>query len=369
LLRVAVIGVGHLGKIHAKLVRGVEGAILVGVVDPVREAREAVAADLGTQAFASHSALVGQIDAAIIATPSRFHHAVAADLLAHGIHVFVEKPMTLSVGDADDLIAAAAARRLVLQVGHVERFNPALLAAQPHLAEPKYIEAVRAGAFTCRSTDIGVVLDLMIHDIDVVLSLVDDEVSGVQALGSAVLGPNEDWAQARLQFAGGCVANLSASRVAMQPQRWMQVVSHDRFLAIDFAKSQAQLMRPSEAVLAGEVDVNALSPADKAHLKDHLFTEYLPTQQLPVAPSNALLEEQKQFVAAIRGEGRVSVSGRDGRRALDVAERILVEIAAHRWDGTGDGQFGPRREAPEPILKGPHWHQVRRGVVRRRLAG
>jgi predicted dehydrogenase len=366
---VAVIGVGHLGKIHARLVRGVEGALLVGVVDPAREAREAVAKELGTQAYASHTPLIGQIDAAIIATPSRHHHAVAADLLGHGIHVFVEKPMTLNVGDADDLIAAAAARELVLQVGHVERFNPALLAAQPHMSEPKYIEAVRAGAYSCRSTDIGVVLDLMIHDIDVVLSLVLDEVVGVQSLGAAVLGPNEDWAQARLQFAGGCVANLSASRVALQPQRWMQVVSHDRFLAIDFAERRAQLMRPSDAVLAGEVDVNALSPTEKAHLMDHLFTDYLPTQQLTVAESNALLEEQKQFVAAIRGQGHVTVSGRDGRRALDVAERILVEIAAHRWDGMPDGQFGPRPDAPEPILSGPHWHRDRRGVVRRRLAG
>ena len=369
LVRVAVIGVGHLGKIHAKLVRGVEGAILAGVVDPIRDARQAVAAELGTAAYADHTALLGQIDAAIIATPSRFHHAVAADLLRHGVHVFVEKPMTLNVGDADDLVATAAARRLILQVGHVERFNPALIAARPHLAEPKYIEAVRAGAFTCRSTDIGVVLDLMIHDIDVVLSLVQDDVVGIQALGAAVLGPNEDWAQARLQFANGCVANLSASRVAMQPQRWMQVVSHDRFLAIDFATRKAQLMRPSDAVLAGEVDVNALSPTDKAHLKDHLFTDYLPTEQLPVVETNALLEEQRQFVAAIQSQGQVSVSGRDGRRALDVAERILVDIAAHRWDGTSEGQIGPRREAPEPILLGPHWHQVRRGAVRRRMAG
>jgi predicted dehydrogenase len=361
--------VGHLGKIHARLVRGVEGAILVGVADPAREAREAAAAELGTLAFPSHAALLGQIDAAIIAAPSRFHHAVAAELLAHGVHVFVEKPMTLNVGDADELIAAAAARRLVLQVGHVERFNPALLAALPHLAEPKYIEAVRAGSYTCRSTDIGVVLDLMIHDIDVVLSLVEDEVVGIQALGAAVLGPNEDWAQARLQFAGGCVANLSASRVAMHQQRCMQIVSHDRFLAIDFAARQARLMRPADSVLAGEIDVNALSPADKAHLKDHLFTDYLPTEQLPVAQSNALLEEQKQFIAAVRGADRVRVSGRDGRRALDVAERILVEIAAHRWDGTSEGEIGPRREVPEPILRGPHWHQARRGIVRRRLAG
>src|SRR4030095_13613284 len=230
-------------------------------------------------------------------------------------------------------------------------------------------EAVRAGAFTCRSTDIGVVLDLMIHDIDVALSLVEEEVVGIHALGAAVLGPNEDWAQARLQFAGGCVATLSASRVPPQPQRWMQVVSHDRFLAIDFASRKAQLMRPSDAVLAGDVNVNTMSPAEKNHLKDHLFTDYLPTEQLPVAESNALLEEQTQFVVAIRGAGRVSVSGRDGRRALDVAERILVEIAAHRWDGSGEGQVGPRREIPQPILRGPHGPPVRRGGLRPRLAG
>jgi predicted dehydrogenase len=263
----------------------------------------------------------------------------------------------------------AAARRLVLQVGHVERFNPALVAAQPHLAEPKYIEAVRAGAFTCRSTDIGVVLDLMIHDIDVVLSLVQDEVSQVQALGAAVFGPNEDWAQARLTFAGGCVANLSASRVATRPQRSMHVAACDRFATIDFASRTAQLMQPTEAVLTGQVDVNRLSPPEKTHLKDHLFSDYLPLTDLPVVETNALLEEQKQFLAAIRSGASVSVSGHDGRRALDVAERILVAIAAHRWDASYDGTIGPRPEPAEPILRGPHWHQVRRGPVTRRMAG
>ena len=369
-VRVGVIGVGHLGRIHARLLSSLEGAELAGVVDPVAEAREQVAAELSCAAYADHAPLLGQIDAAIIATPTRFHHAVAVDLLGHGIHTFVEKPITLSVADADELVAVAAARGLVLQVGHVERFNPALLAAQPHLAEPKYIEATRAGTFTCRSTDIGVVLDLMIHDIDVVLSLVRDEVIGVQALGAAVFGPNEDWAQARVAFAGGCVASLSASRVAAKPQRWMHVAAHDRFATIDFAARTAQLMRPTEAVLAGQIDVNGLAPEEKTHLKDHLFSDYLPLEQLTVVETNALLEEQKQFVAAIQSGASVSVSGLDGRRALDVAERILVAIAAHRWDGDSAGATGPRHEAPEPILRGPHWHQTaRRGAVRRRLAG
>jgi predicted dehydrogenase len=339
------------------------------VVDPVREAREAVAAELGTVPLADHTALYGQIDAAIIATPSRFHHAVAVDLIRRGVHVLVEKPMTLNVADADELIAEAAARNLVLHVGHVERFNPALVALRPHIAEPKYIEAVRCGAFTCRSTDIGVVLDLMIHDIDVAMSLAQDEVVAVQALGAAVFGPNEDWAQARLTFAHGCVANLSASRVAAQSQRQMQIVSHDRFATVDFGAHHARLMRPAEAVLNGTINVTFLSTDERTRLKENLFTEFLPIEGLQVEATNALLNEQQQFVAAIRGTDAFGVSGEDGRRALDVAERILVEIAAHRWDGTLEGAVGPRREAVEPILRGPHWHQVRRGAIVRRRAG
>jgi predicted dehydrogenase len=364
-VRLAVIGVGHLGKIHAKLLQQVAGVHLVGVVDPTPEAR-AIAAELNVPAHTDHTPLLGQIDAAIIATPSRLHHTVASDLLRRGIHVFVEKPITLNVGDADDLIAQAEARQLVLQVGHVERFNPALAAAAPHLPEPKYIDAVRASAYSCRSTDVGVVLDLMIHDIDIVLSLVQDEISSVDALGAAVIGPNEDWAQARLTFAGGCVANLSASRVAWQSERSMHVVCRECTAHIDFATRQTKLMRLSEAVLHQQIDVSTLDAARRTHLKDHLFSEYLPLADLPVAETNALLEEQREFVAAIRGTAEVQVTGRDGRQALDIAERILTCIANHRWEGAANGPIGPRFESREPVLRGPHWKQLRPAVTRRK---
>jgi predicted dehydrogenase len=313
--------------------------------------------------------LLGQIDAALIATPSRLHHAVAHDLLTHGVHVFVEKPMTLNVGDAGDLVAEAAGRHLVLQVGHVERFNPAFAAAAPHVADPKYITATRSGPYTCRSTDIGVVLDLMIHDIDIVLSLVDDEIAGVQALGAAVIGPNEDWAEARLTFASGCVANLSASRVAWEAERSMQIVCRDSVAAIDFGTRKAKVMRHGDAILAGQIDVNSLSQDEREHLKSQLFTEYLPLTDVPVAEANALLEEQREFVAAIRGEASVRVSGEGGRRAIDVAERILTEIAAHHWEGTVDGPTGPRFETRGAILRGPHWRQGSKAGIQRRLAG
>lgn len=367
-LRVAVIGVGHLGKIHARLLSQVEGAELAAVVDPIAEARENLAAELATAAFAEYRPLLGQIDAAIVAVPTRGHFAVAHDLLEHGIHIFVEKPMTLNVGDAEELIAVAEARTLVLQVGHVERFNPALIAAQPHLGEPKYIDAVRSASYACRSTDIGVVLDLMIHDIDVVLSLVGEDPAAVEALGAAVLGPNEDWAQARLTFPSGCVANLSASRVAWQSQRTMQVVCPDGITAIDFGARKARRMHPTAAVRAGEIDVNALTAAERNHLKDNLFTDYLPLVDLPVTESNALLQEQREFISAIRGEASVRVTGRDGRQALNVAERILAEIAAHRWDGAEGGAIGPRFETSESVLRGPHWGQ-RAATIKRRLAG
>jgi predicted dehydrogenase len=364
-LRLAVIGVGHLGQIHARLLQQVEDVELVAVVDPSESARTAVANELKVAAHADHAPLLGRIDAAIIATPSRLHHAVAADLLEHGVHVFVEKPMTLNVGDADDLVAQAAARDLVLQVGHVERFNPALIAAVPHLGDPKYIDAVRCGPFTCRSTDIGVVLDLMIHDIDVTLSLVDDELVSVHALGAAVLGPNEDWAQARLAFASGCVANLFASRVAWQSLRTMQIISCYGSASIDFGARRAKLMRASEHVLTGQIDVGSLDAAQRTHLKDRLFSDYLPLTDLPIAESNPLLDEQREFVAAIRGEAAVRVAGQDGRRALDVAERVLAEIAAHRWDGAATGAIGPRFETRDAILRGPHW----RKAASRRKAG
>lgn len=356
-IRLAVIGVGHLGAIHARLSRQIEGVTLVGIVDPSEPARAALSAELTVAAYSDHRHLLGQIDAAIVATPSRTHHTVASDLLAHGVHVFVEKPMTLNVGDAADLIHAAEAGGLVLQIGHVERFNPAYKAAEPHLPDPKYIESARTGPYTCRSTDIGVVLDLMIHDIDIALALTGEDVVAVDALGASVVGPNEDWAQARLTFSGGCIANLFASRVAWQARRSMQVTCPDRTAEIDFATRQVKLMQVGESLKNG-IEPARMAPADRAHLKDHLFAEYLPLTNLPVQATNPLCEEQREFLHAIRSGQDVTVSGQEGRAALDVAERILTSIAAHRWDGAATGAIGPRHSTRESSLRGPHWRQA-----------
>lgn len=366
-LRIAVIGVGHLGKIHAKLLRGVEGAELVGIVEPVEAARTAVAADLQVAAFADHRDLLGKIDAAIIATPTRFHHDVAAELLKSGVHVLVEKPITPGVADAKNLISLAQQHSLVLQVGHVERFNPAFVAAQPHIADPKYIEVFRTAPYTCRSVDVGVVLDLMIHDLDLVLALTKSEVVAVDALGSAVFGPNEDWAQARLTFQNGCIANLTASRVSPTMQRCLSAHWDGGTATIDFAAKKANLV--SHVPVQDEpIDVLKASPAEQARIKERLFQDYLPLHELSVVDSNAILEEQRDFVASIQEFRQPKVSGQDGLRALDAAERVLTSLAGHQWDGSSNGRIGPHYEERHSILPGPHWQRRHAGAFKR-MAG
>ncbi|MEX0977936.1 MAG: Gfo/Idh/MocA family oxidoreductase, partial [Pirellulales bacterium] len=212
-LKLAVVGAGHLGRIHARLLAEMSDVELVGIVDPLPTARDKAAADCGTSALADHRLLMGRVDGAVIATPTRLHHAVALDFLRAGTPLLVEKPLAATVAEADELVETARRHGTVLQVGHIERFNPAFVAAAGRVGRPRYVDAVRAAPFTGRSTDIGVVHDLMIHDIDLVLSLVDAPLVRVEAVGLPILGQNEDVAQARLEFADGCVANLSASRV------------------------------------------------------------------------------------------------------------------------------------------------------------
>lgn len=340
-LRLAVVGAGHLGSIHARLLQSIADVELVGVVDPVASARQKVAADCNVPGFAHVDEIANGIDAAIVAAPTNYHHAVGMDLLNRGIHLLIEKPITTNLAEADELIAIADAKGLTLQVGHVERFNPALIAAQPHTTHPKYIEAVRAGGYTFRSTDVGVVLDLMIHDLDVVLSLVDARVAKVDAMGLTVMGPHEDIARARLVFENGCVADLSASRVSFATNRSMQIYSDQGYSLIDFANRSAKLVTPSQRLLQGELDVNRLSAEEKNHLKENLFTELLPLAELDVEDSNAILEEQRDFVACIRTSRSPRVTGQHGRDALAVAEMILDRIALHSWNGAAEGPVGP----------------------------
>lgn len=354
-LRLAVVGAGRLGGFHAQKLARRDDVELVAVVDPDREARNRVAAECGTLALHDCRRLAHEIDAAVLAAPTRLHHRIGSELLSSGVHLLVEKPLAATLAEADELVEAARRAGVVLQVGHVERFNPAVAAALPYVGDPKYVEAVRAGGFTFRSTDIGVVLDLMIHDLDLVLAMVRSPVRKVEALGLSVLGGHEDVANARLEFECGCVATLSASRVSYEPARRMQVWSPRAFAHLDFAAQRATVVRPSETLLSRRFDVHALSAEQIEHYKQHLFEEHLPRTEICGEPVDALMLEIDDFLASIRTPRAPRVTGEQGREALAVAEQILSKIEAHRW-GDADGPVGPLAIPRPSIIPAPHWH-------------
>ncbi len=366
-IRIAVVGAGHLGRFHTRILSALSQYQLVGVVDPVESACKALADQYTVESHTTCEKLYGRIDAAVVAAPTQFHHAIAMDLLSRGVHLLVEKPLAANHADATDLVDAAKAQRAVLQVGHVERFNPAWSAMVPYIREPKYIEGVRRGGYTFRSTDIGVVLDLMIHDIDLVLSIVQSPVRSVDALGMAVFGPHEDIAQARITFENGCVANLSASRASHSPARTMQLWSQRGFASLDFTTRTAKIVQPSEALLRRELNLEQLSPAQKGEMKDKLLAEHLPVEQIESDPIDAITAELVDFAESIH-EGRMPrVSGRAACEAVGVAEQILSSIAAHQWDGHAEGRVGPMAVPSRSIIPGPHWsvRPVRENVDRR----
>jgi predicted dehydrogenase len=352
-VRLAVIGAGHLGKIHARLAKQLTTATLVAVVDPVEVSRTAVATELQVATYDDYHPLLNQFDAAIVATPTQFHHAVVMELLERGKHVLVEKPIAVTNAEAVEMVAAAAARELVLQVGHVERFNPAWMRVRSQLHNPRFIAARRLAPYTCRSTDVGVVLDLMIHDLDLVLNLVPEEVIDVQAVGAAVIGPHEDWAEARLTFENGCVAQFSASRVSPTVIRSIDICNEQGFASVDFNTKTARSLQPSLAVQQRQVDLAQMSPAERVELKEKFFELHLCKADLPVTDHNAILEEQRDFCHAIHHGVQPKVTGHDGWRALETAERIVAALAA--------SSLKPARHG----LRGPHWSQTSRTAPRR----
>jgi predicted dehydrogenase len=351
-LRVAVIGAGHLGKIHARIAAGLEDIELVAVADPVEANRTSVAQESGTRAVADYRELIGDIEAAVVATPTTYHHAIGMELLGAGIPLLIEKPIALTSAHAGDLVTLARQKGLTLQVGHVERFNPALAAVMNDVRDPKYIEANRTSGYTFRSTDIGVVLDIMIHDLDVILALAKSNVVDVQALGVSVLGGHEDMATARLTFASGCVAQVSASRVSFQQRRTMQIFTARGSASINFATNEATVVKPSDQVLRREFRADQLSADERAYWKGHVFDQLLVQTSRDTSPVNAIQEEQRDFVAAVRTGRTPQVDGVAGRDVVAVAEMILQKIEDHAWDGTSAGRHGAFAMPALPIIAG-----------------
>ncbi len=347
-LPVAVVGVGHLGKEHARILASLPDVELVGVVDPRQAQAEAVAQRCGTRAFADHRDLPPHVRATVVAAPTVHHHAVARDLLSRGLSLLVEKPLACDAAQADDLVVLADRAGATLQVGHVERFNPCFEELQKRPLRPRYITCQRCSGLTGRSLDIGVVLDLMIHDLDLVLALVGAPVRSVEALGVAVLGGHEDLAQARVCFANGCVVDLMASRAHPEPVRRMQVWGAEGYAGVDFAKRKLTLMQPAEALRRGQLDVRRLSAEALGALKTELFTRHVQTCEVDCdrPGPDQLTRELQDFVGAVRSRRAPRVDGAAGRDALALACRIVDSLSSHAWEGRQDGPHGPHNLPP-----------------------
>lgn len=302
-IRAAVIGSGYLGRFHAQKYAQESGVELVAVVDPRAEARESLAKELGVRAVADHRELLGMVDAVSVVTTTPMHFSIAADFLSAGAHVLVEKPITETVEQARELIARANAAGRVLQVGHLERFNPVIVAAEGELAGARFIECQRLAPFKERGTDVNVVLDLMIHDIDIVQSIVGRPIESIDAVGTPVFSGAVDIANARLRFEGGCVADVTASRVSLKTERRMRVFRHDAYLSLDLQQRILTVIRKrSTAPSAGELPVT---------IDERSFEQ-----------ADALRAEISAFVDCIRTGRAPLVGGEDGLRALETAIRI-----------------------------------------------
>ena len=306
-IRVAVVGAGEFGRNHARVYRELDSVDFIGVYDENSERAGAVASEFHTEALRSLGDLRGHADAASVAVPTGAHAEVGCRLMEMGIDVLVEKPMASNLSEADALIEAAKRYRRILQVGHVERFNPAVLAVEPILNQPLFFEVHRLGVFTPRSLDVDVIYDLMIHDLDILLALVKDEVVEVKAVGIPVLTDKVDIAHARLEFTGGAVANVTASRVSTERVRRMRFFQQHEYISLDYARRDAL-----------RVAVKRPGP------QPEFAFEKLPAQ--PIEPLRAELEA---FVDAVRTRREPRTDGAAGRAALALASRVMASIQEH----------------------------------------
>ena len=302
-IRTAVVGVGYLGKFHAQKYAAIENSQLIGVADNNIENAQRIAAELGVEAFGDYKDLFGKIDAVSIVTPTTLHHKIAKEFLCQGIHVLVEKPITVTPEEARDLISTAKEHNCILQVGHLERFNAAMLDLDKVLLNPRFIEAHRLAPFKPRATDVDVILDLMIHDIDIILSTVRSELINIDVSGTKVLSNSTDIANARLTFANGCVANVTASRISLKSERKMRVFQPDAYLSVDFQNRIFSYHKKGDGeMFPGVPDINST---------ENIYED-----------GDALKTEIAAFINCVQQGTEPLVSGEDGLRALETATRI-----------------------------------------------
>jgi len=302
-LRAAVVGVGYLGAFHAEKYASLDGVELIGVVDARRERAEEIAQRLGTRALSDYRELFGLVDCASVAVPTDQHYELTADLLEHDVDVLLEKPMTETVAQGQALVALAAEKKLILQIGHLERFNPAIRSLAEVLTNPRFIECHRLAPFTERGTEVDVILDLMIHDLDVILSVVSAPLERVEGVGVPVLSETVDIANVRLRFAGGVIANVTSSRVALKRERKIRFFQTDTYVAVDYGEKHVRICRRLPAT--GEDSLPVIDMTEQSF-----------------ADADPLFDEIESFVGVVRNREKPLVDGASALRVLEVAERI-----------------------------------------------
>jgi len=321
MLKIGVLGAGHLGKIHIRCIKEIPGFELVGFHDPNPEIALQVEKEFGIPHFDSYDLLISSVDVVDIVTPTISHFTCASHSLKRYKHVFIEKPIVTTLDEARELIKVAAEANVKVQVGHVERFNPAFLAAEPYFSQPMFIESHRLAQFNPRGTDVPVILDLMIHDIDIILSVVKANIRKVSASGVAVVSETPDIANARIEFDNGCVANLTASRISLKNMRKSRFFQRDTYISVDFLKKEVEVVR-----------IKDLDPAEPAaslftiDLGDGKGSKQIFFSKPEVNPQNAIRQELESFRSAIVNNTIPPVTINDGYNALELAHRIMEKI-------------------------------------------
>jgi predicted dehydrogenase len=318
-IKIGVIGVGHLGSLHAKMLSTIGAVKLTGVFDADIERSKKVAEEFQTNAFHSIDEMLEKVDAVSIATPTSTHHSVSLKVLNAGKHVFIEKPITETIEQAEDLVLKAREKNLKIQVGHIERFNPALLSIDQLKLQPLFIESHRLAQFNPRGTDVAVIHDLMIHDIDIILSLVKSKVTNIAANGVAVVTNNIDIANARIQFDNGCVANVTASRISASKMRKMRLFQRDAYISLNFLEGTTEVFRLIDANDNTTPSTMMLGMVDSANKK--IIYNKPPRKEV-----NALKYELELFIDCIANDKEPEVTAEDGKRALEVAHEIIKKI-------------------------------------------
>ncbi len=331
-LRVSVVGVGHLGKAHARILHEIPEVELVSLADSREDRAREVGERFGVPWTTDFRKLPGDPRAVCVVVPTSAHFEVASWFLERGVHVLVEKPMAKTLEEADRLIEAAGKRGLTLQVGHVERFNPILAAVREMGIRPRYMEAQRVAPFTFRSVDVGVVQDLMIHDLDILFSLTGGgDVVDVEAFGGRVFTEKEDLATARLIFSSGEVAHLTASRVALHPDRKFRLFAEDSYVSMDFGKKYGILIKKGPGWDRGKLDLSSIDPSRIEDLWKFVYEGLLTVKEIRAKDAEPLKEELLDFARCVKTGKEPAVTGAQGRKALAVAFEIEEALRAHPW--------------------------------------